>query len=293
GYRVIWLPGTDVAFSFFNFLFIGDDAPRAGTMITHELVHIRQKHSADIVFLEVLKIVSWFNPVVYLLQNSLKTVHEYIADEQTAAYETDALSYSSFLLNNAYGAGGSSITHSFFNYNLLKKRIIMLNQQRSGNLARLKYLAVIPICAALLCASTLLFSKSYGWVDLAPAHVKSAGRYAMLNAIHPEKRKRLKVTQNGVTTLTDKFSVDQNNKKVVYTAGTITKADKFLLLKTHHIKVEVVEDSTAFTTRDGKPMLPVVNVDGYYELDHFLHHNVRYTTEKGEKGGLVEVGFTL
>jgi hypothetical protein len=64
GYRVIWLPGTDVAFSFFNCLFIGDDAPQAGTMMRHELVHIRQKHSADIVFLEVLKIVCWFNPVV-------------------------------------------------------------------------------------------------------------------------------------------------------------------------------------------------------------------------------------
>jgi hypothetical protein len=118
-YRVIYLNGSDVAFSFFNYLFIGADAPGAKTIIRHELVHIRQKHSADIILLEVLKVINWFNPFVYLLQNSLKTVHEYIADEQTAAYETDALTYASFLLKNAYGAGGSSITHSFFNYNLL------------------------------------------------------------------------------------------------------------------------------------------------------------------------------
>jgi len=167
--KVIYLAETDVAFSFLNYLFIGTNAPGANTMIRHELVHIRQRHSADIIFIEVLKIISWFNPCIYLLQNSLKTVHEYIADEQTAAYETDALTYSSFLVNNAYGAGGSSITHSFFNYNLLKKRIIMLNQQRSGNLARLKYLVAVPICAALLCASTLAFSKTYGWVDVMPA----------------------------------------------------------------------------------------------------------------------------
>ncbi len=168
-HKLVYLPETNVAFSFFNYLFIGTNASGLDTIIRHELVHIRQKHSVDIIFLELLKAVSWFNPFIYLLQNSLKTVHEYIADEQTAAYETDALTYSSFLVNNAYGAGGSSITHSFFNYNLLKKRIVMLNQKRSGNLARLKYLVAVPVCAGLLCVSTLAFSKTYGWVDIDPA----------------------------------------------------------------------------------------------------------------------------
>lgn len=287
--RMIYLPGTDIAFSFFNYLFIGDCAQEADTMIRHELVHIRQKHSADIMFLELLKVINWFNPFMYLLQNSLKTVHEYIADEQTTTHEMDAWTYSSFLLKNAYGTGGSSITHSFFNYNLLKKRIIMLNQQRSGNLARLKYLVTIPICAALLCTSTLLFSKSYFVIDLGAANAGSTARYAMVNS-HPAKRKLLKVTQNGITTLTDHISVDQ---KKIYTAATITKTDRSQLLKNHHIKVEVVEDSTLFTTKDGRLMLPVVNVDGYYQLDHFLHKNIHYNTVKGEKGGLVEVEFAL
>jgi TonB family protein len=168
-HKLVYLPQTNVAFSFFNYLFIGAEAQGTNTIIRHELVHIRQKHSVDIVFVELLKVVSWFNPFIYLLQNSLKTVHEYIADEQTAAYETDALTYSSFLVNNAYGAGSSSITHSFFNYNLLKKRIVMLNKKRSGNLARFKYLVAVPVCAGLLCVSTLAFSKTYGWVDIDPA----------------------------------------------------------------------------------------------------------------------------
>jgi TonB family protein len=292
-YRVIYLSETNIAFSFFNYLFIGEDTPEANTIITHEMVHIRQKHSADIVFLELLKVINWFNPLIYILQNSLKTVHEYIADEQTAAQETDVLTYASFLVKNAYGVGSSSITHSFFNYNLLKKRIIMLNQQRSGNLARLKYLVAIPICAALLCSSTLVFSKSYGWVDLVPAHLKATGKYAMLNSALISKRKRLKVTQNGVTTITDKLAVNNGNKKVVYTAGTITAADKSALAKDQHIKVEVVTDSTEFTTKDGRPMLPVVGTDGYYFLDHYLHKNIHYTTTKGEKGGRVVVEITL
>ena len=169
----------------------------------------------------------------------------------------------------------------------------MLNQQRSGNLARLKYLVAIPICAALICASTLVFSKTYGWVDLSPTSAKSPGKYAMLNANYKTKRKRLKITQNGVTTITDQFAIDLKNQKVVYTAGTITKTDRSQLLKNHHIKVEVVEDSTRLTTKDGQLILPIVNADGYYQLDHFLHNNIQYTTAKGEKGGLVEVGFSL
>jgi len=169
-YKLVTVKDSNTAFSFFNYVFIGTNVSGADTIIRHELVHINQKHSFDIVFLELIKIVSWFNPFIYLLQRSLKTVHEYIADEQTAAYENDALTYSSFLVNNAYGISGSSITHSFFNYNLLKKRIIMLNQKRSGNLARLKYLAVIPVCGGLLCMSTLAFSKTYGWVNILPAN---------------------------------------------------------------------------------------------------------------------------
>ena len=169
-YKLVTVKDSNTAFSFFNYVFIGTNVSGADTIIRHELVHINQKHSFDIVFLELIKIINWFNPFIYLLQRSLKTVHEYIADEQTAAYENDALTYSSFLVNNAYGISGSSITHSFFNYNLLKKRIIMLNQKRSGNLARLKYLAVIPVCGGLLCMSTLAFSKTYGWVNILPAN---------------------------------------------------------------------------------------------------------------------------
>ena len=175
-HTIIQLPGTNVAFSFFNYLFLGDNALATDTIITHELVHIRQKHSADIIFLELLKSINWFNPCIYLLQNSLKTIHEYIADQHTVSHQTDTHTYAAFLVNTAHGVGGSPITHSFFNYNLLKKRIIMLNQKPSGKSARLKYLITAPICAGLLCVSTLAFSKDYGFIDLDPAKIGSAVR---------------------------------------------------------------------------------------------------------------------
>ena len=289
-YQVIYLNQTNVAFSFFNYLFISSDSGNDHTIIRHELVHIRQKHSADVILLEVLKIVNWFNPLVYLLQNSLKTVHEYIADEQTAAYENDTITYASFLLNNAYGAGGPAFTHSFFNYNLLKKRIMMLTRERSGRLAKLKYLLAIPVCAILLCTSTLVFSKTYAW-DLTP-NVKHQDKGFMATLNRTAKRKRLKVTQNGVATITDQLSIDDRDQTMVYNAANLTPEAKELL-DNQNIKVEVVIDSTRYTTRNGQLIMPIVNLDGYFQMDHFLHKNVHYTSAKNEKGGLVEVEFTL
>jgi hypothetical protein len=157
------------AFSFFNYLFIGSKLSASSTIIQHELVHIRQKHSVDIVYLEVIKIICWFNPVVYLLQNSMKEVHEFIADCLIAAEEQDVDRYTDFLISNAYGLSPATLTNNFFNKNLLKNRIMMLHQKRSGSLARLKHLTILPLCAVLLCSSTLAFSKTYGWIDLMPA----------------------------------------------------------------------------------------------------------------------------
>jgi TonB family protein len=221
-YKLVRVEDANTAFSFFNYVFIGTNVSGADTMIRHELVHIDQKHSVDIVFLELVKIVNWFNPFIYLLQRSLKTVHEYIADEQTAAYENDALTYSSFLVSNAYGLSGSSISNSFFNYNLLKKRIIMLNQKRSGNLARLKYLAALPVCAGLLCASTLGFSKTYGLIDLAPQKTTDTTKKLKVVEVKPSK---YKTKIKGVPNVTLKDTL-YGQKKIAIKEAPVSAAVK-------------------------------------------------------------------
>ena len=76
GYKLIYICDSNTAFSFFNYLFVGTNTPQVETIIRHELVHIRQKHSFDIILLEVIKIINWFNPLIYLLQKSLKTIHD-------------------------------------------------------------------------------------------------------------------------------------------------------------------------------------------------------------------------
>jgi TonB family protein len=251
-YKLINLNNENTAFSFFNYLFIGSNVPQAETIIAHELVHIRQKHSVDIIFLEIMKIVNWFNPFIYLIQRSLKTIHEYIADEQTAAHEQDALAYSSFLLNNAYGIQGSSITHSFFNYNLLKKRIIMLNKNRSGKLARLKYLAALPLCAGMLCTSTLVFSKDYGLIDLAPR------KQVIKEPITDSVSHTLQLTApDGTKGISDKVMVDDKKTgfKRTYTVNSLTEKDK-IELKERGFDIAIIAREKAQTDTDKKKLPP-------------------------------------
>ncbi len=173
-YKLVEAPGEADAYSFFNYLFINPKLAFKQTIIHHELIHIQQKHSWDILFIELIKILNWFNPIVYLLQYSIKELHEFIADSETVKAKSDTATYTDFLVNTAYGLGSSTLTSTFFNKSLLKNRIIMLHQKPSGSLARLKYLVIAPLCAALLCASTLAFSKTYGWINLAPGRETTA-----------------------------------------------------------------------------------------------------------------------
>lgn len=234
------------AFSFFNYLFLSADMAASDTVITHELVHIRQNHSWDIIYLELFRIVNWFNPVAYLLQHSIKELHEFIADEAITGSKEQIDTYTDFLVANAYGTYEHQLTNNLFNQSLLKKRIMMLHQKRSGNTARLKYLLALPLVSGLLCASTLAFAKDYGWVDIAPGHLSP--EKVLLSTTHPTtKIKRLKVTQGTISSVTDKISVRESKGVTsTFTVKTLTEGDKVRLLKNYNIKVEVVEVVSQF-----------------------------------------------
>jgi TonB family protein len=165
-YTLVCVKQTSTPFSFFGYLFVSSFNDLPQTVLKHELVHIRQKHSWDIVFTEFLKIINWFNPVVYLLQNSLKALHEFEADQHAAGTNQHQDDYVDFLIAQAYSSSQVPFANHFSNQQLLKSRIMKLYQTRSGKLARLNYLMAVPLCAGLLCASTLAFSKNYGWIEI-------------------------------------------------------------------------------------------------------------------------------
>ncbi|WP_461787928.1 M56 family metallopeptidase [Pedobacter sp.] len=162
-YTLVELRSEHTAFSFFNILFIHPTMAKNDAVLRHEIVHIREKHSWDILLLELLKICCWFNPIVYLMKKDVTLLHEYIADEKTTDANITKHEYAMFLIENSMAAYSSSLVNQLFNQSILKSRINMLNKKKTANWARLKYLLAIPLGAGLLCVSTLSFSKSYGY----------------------------------------------------------------------------------------------------------------------------------
>ncbi|WP_316841833.1 M56 family metallopeptidase [Pedobacter gandavensis] len=163
----------NAAFSFFNLLFIQSDVQGKETILKHELVHIRQGHSLDIIFFEIIQILNWFNPITYLIKKDIKLLHEYIADEQTTLKEIGKYDYALFLIKNSFGMEANPLSNHIFNQSVLKQRINMLNKEKSTGRARLKILFALPIAAAMLGTSTMAFTKDYSLVDLYPERVAS------------------------------------------------------------------------------------------------------------------------
>lgn len=149
--RIIEVPGTKLACTFFNTIFLGDQWNEAGKqqILSHELVHVRQKHSLDLVFFELLKIIFWFNPLVYIFQSKLAGLHEFIADAHVVK-TTEKKIYYQQLLNTAFNTQNISFINQFFNHSLIKKRIIMLQKSRSRTISKFKFLILLPLMLGML-----------------------------------------------------------------------------------------------------------------------------------------------
>ncbi len=145
------LPKTDSAFSFYNTIYLGEnisDENRA-SIIAHETVHILQKHSLDLLYFELLRIVFWFNPMVYMFQNRISTLHEYIADAKITQ-KSGKKEYYQNLLSEVFQTQEISFINTFFKHSLIKKRIIMLQKPKSPQFKLAKYLMLLPILGAML-----------------------------------------------------------------------------------------------------------------------------------------------
>jgi hypothetical protein len=169
GIKTVWIHNMDHTFSFMNYLFIHPETQNSTVIIRHEQVHIRQFHTLDILFFELLQTVNWFNPLIRYIQQDIKAVHEFIADEEAAVYDTSLSAYAHFLIKNACSFPSSELTNTMFNQSLLKKRIMKLSQTKSPDSARLKYGLVLLMLPLMLCITAKTFAKPYGIIDLSPS----------------------------------------------------------------------------------------------------------------------------
>lgn len=141
------------AFSFWRTKVIDPDLSDFDVINAHEEVHVKQLHTLDIIFVELIAVFFWFNPLVYCYRKSLKFVHEYLADEHAVKYASSTKQYAMTLFLKSFKAG-PVLTNTFYNPSLLEARIMMLQCNKSSVGRLWKYIWVVPMTAliAVLCS---------------------------------------------------------------------------------------------------------------------------------------------
>jgi len=156
-YTLVSTPTLHTPFSFFRLLFwsraLAYPKADAAKIIRHEQAHMDGWHSLDILIAEILGVLFWFNPLIYLYTRSLRTVHEYLADE-AVLHHSKKTTYGHLLIRQSQ-SGQAIALANHFSHVQLKKRILMMTKKKSHRHQLLWYALALPLLAALAFAFTL------------------------------------------------------------------------------------------------------------------------------------------
>ena len=224
-------------------------------ILIHELAHIQNRHSWDLLVADICIFFQWFNPASWLLKQELQNIHEYEADETVIEKGVDAKQYQLLLIKKAVGTRLYSMANSF-NHSKLKKRITMMLKEKSNPWARLKYLYVLPLAAIAVTAF---------------ARPEISEKMEEISAV--KVNDLAEIVQEKVLQDTVKVSKDEKRDDLVV-SGVKSKEEEEIVI------FEVVEQM---------PEYP----GGMSALQKYLSEKIAGSPMKGKAGGRVMVGFTV
>ncbi len=187
GYTEVWVNKQIPSFSFINWVFISEklyEFNDVEKIIAHESIHVKNKHSVDLLVASVLCLIHWYNPLVWRLQKSLKTCHEYLVDRQMLSNGYELIDYQSLILSQLISNSSVELVNNF-NLLSIKKRIDMMNNIKSSRIAKLKILFVVPLVLTLFVLfanfKDITDQKNHAEIDLPITKVgESLDRYPSL-----------------------------------------------------------------------------------------------------------------
>ena len=138
-------------------------------ILVHEKAHIALKHSWDILLLDFISALQWFNPAIWMLKADMRTIHEFEADDAVLRSGANVKEYQYLLIKKAVGKSGYSVANSF-NHSTLKQRITMMLNKKSTRMSAWKALYVIPLVGISL-AATAETKVDYRYSELQPVAV--------------------------------------------------------------------------------------------------------------------------
>ncbi|MCF2446159.1 TonB family protein [Dyadobacter sp. CY345] len=324
-HTLVLLPHNEIgSFSFFKWLVINheDYDKHFDPILRHESVHIRQMHTLDVLFIELLKVAFWFNPVLWFYKRSLQEVHEFLADEEAPNRDH----YANFLISYALSAPIVSLTNHFFNASMLKSRIVMIYKNRNSQWALGKYFLIFPLIGLVITLTaarerllTAVERKNFSGISVKNITVEGTVKDESGKAI-----KSANVVVNGgskgvFTDLDGRFTLEDvsvgstlvvshiNYESFSFEVNGSDALNEIILRKTDNVLPEVAvkseniggqtrpsseSDQTAkFTVVEQQPRFP----GGMDALSQYLSSTIVYPTEaaKGRIEGKVLVSFTV
>ena len=164
GYWFIHSEISSPAFSFFNYIFIsknlgGLSSEEMERISTHEIIHAKQYHTLDILFLELLSVLFWFNPLINIFKESLQEVHEYLADEKILKNNAMKQSYSNLLLKLT-SVENPPVLSSAFSAKQISRRLRMIEKSKSLPRYKALFFLLLPVAVFLLMSFSYLETRS-------------------------------------------------------------------------------------------------------------------------------------
>lgn len=261
GVEIISVKESITPFSFFNMIFINPTLHNehdTTQILTHELTHARQMHSIDVIVSELITIACWINPAAWLLKREIRQNLEFLADNSVLESGFDSKRYQYHLLELSYQTPDVKLGNKF-NVSPLKKRITMMNQQKTSKAGILKYSLIVPLALALILSSN------------AQTIVNSA-------------KKAVTATKNAVTG-TKSIVADETN--VVADAKNESQGPLLALVQ----DVKQTDNSKVYSVVEKAPQFP----GGDAALIKFISNNLKYpkTSSFNSAQGRVMIRFVV
>ncbi len=269
-------------FSFLSYVFINPgkkSVPGYEKMVAHEMEHIKQGHTFDVLVLEIMTVFQWFNPFMWILKRVIRENHEYLADQAVLKAGISPAQYKHLLLNQAVGYQLEIANN--FNSSLIKKRIKMISKIKSSKYAISKLVFGVLVAAALIIAFAC-DQKEY----VIQEEPKDENVLILKHTILPDGKIKIEGTDADIEKFKNTFSITSGFE---FTTDSIGNT---LLVKKEQIQLKSLSaDEQTFFIVEDMPEFP----GGEMALRTHIANAVQYPDDAVKKGtqGKVYVTFVV
>lgn len=287
-FKLVLLEKECSPFSFLNYVFASrllQNSEGYDRMMAHEMEHVKQGHSADVLILELLTVFQWFNPFMWMLRRAIRENHEFLADQAVLRSGVNRGYYKKLLLSQF--AGGQLVLTNNFNYSLIKNRIKMMSKIKSSKLANIKMILGVLTAVALI----ILFAceqKEMTEVQAAPDTNELIVTFLddkLKISGEVEDLERLKSMMEG----SNEFEFEPDESGNLLLVKKVTLIPKVVNVRT--IPETLDSEEQIFFIVEEMPEFP----GGELELRKFIANNIDYPAAAQENGiqGRVYVTFVV